>query len=104
MGATELLNKRRWRHHLANRKINFSLFWIPKAIVDTCDIESKTKRKVRIELSNGKKLRGFMSITSGTELYFPVKIQKHLKSADWFICEIVGNKKSNQATIDWEIK
>ena len=102
MRVTEILNKKKWRHQLQNRLKNFSLFNIPTAIVNSCKVESNIKRQIRMELSNGKKLSGFLNITSGTELYIPVEIQKHLKSVDWFTCEIVGNKTSNEVNWDWK--
>ena len=94
MRVTEYLKKNKWRYHLKGRKRDFRLFFVPSANVKACQVKMNTKRNVRIHLSNGKKLAGFMTITSGTELYFPVKFQKVLRSVDWFECEIVGKKNT----------
>jgi hypothetical protein len=101
MAVTEYLKKNKWRYYLKGRKRDFKLFPVPSANVEACQVEMNTKRNVRINLSNGEKLAGFMTITSGTELYFPKRFRTTLKTAKWFECEIVGNKTYYEVTLDW---
>jgi len=101
MRATRYLKENKWRHNLKGRKRDFRLFSIPKKHVIACDIKTKTKREVIITLSGERKLQGYMTITSGTELSFPAKFKKDMQSADWFECEIIGRKTSDKVTIDW---
>jgi hypothetical protein len=101
MTATEYLKKNKWRYYLKGRKRDFKHFSVPSANVQACQVEMNTKRNVRINLSTGEKMTGFMTISSGTELYFPKRFRTILRSAKWFECEIVGHKISDKATIDW---
>jgi len=101
MKVTEFLRKNKWRYYLHGRDRDFKLFSISKKNVEMCKVLSKTKRKVKIELSDGSKLIGFMAITSGTEIYFPKRFRKNLRSAEWFECEIVGYKTYHEVTLDW---
>jgi hypothetical protein len=103
MSATTILGARRWRHDLAGRDRDFRLFRIPESIVEDCDVTWNTKRAVDITLSTGRRMRGFCTITSGTELSIPTHLQNGLREAEWFECEILGDETSDRATLDWAV-
>lgn len=101
MGATEYRGNNIWRHNLKSRKCNFTHFHIRKAYIDSCKIEKNTKRRIKIELSDGRKLRGCITISSGTELIFPADLQEDLRSVDWFEYKISGQKLCDTPKLKW---
>lgn len=96
--ATTVLGSRKWRQNLAKRQYLAS-FNIPAAIVLSCKIQPNRKRQVEIAVSTGKRLGGFCTISSGTELLVPTKYQELLRDAEYFECEIVGNETSDTVTL-----
>jgi hypothetical protein len=97
--ATQVLGDRDWRHSLANRERDFTLFQIPKDVRTKCAVEPNTKRFVQIRLSTGARLGGFCTITSGTELRIPAEQQPLFREAAFFECSIVGDERSDEVTL-----
>ncbi|HEV3439463.1 MAG TPA: hypothetical protein VG122_19015 [Gemmata sp.] len=101
MAATRVIDDRSWRHSLVGRDRDFRLFNIPAQVVATCGVAANTKRQVIIRLSTGRTLRGFCTITSGTELSIPTEFREEFRNAEWFDCEVVGNQLGDVADLHW---
>lgn len=99
--VTTVLGPRRWRHALARRDRDFTLFHIPPAVVTAAGVRAGTKRQVRIRLSTGRTLAGFCSVTSGTEVYIPIAFREALRQAAWFECEVVGEETAEATSLRW---
>lgn len=100
MKATEMKGKRKWRQSLAKRTY-LSLFRLPFFIVINCKVVSNTKRSVLIDLSDGRKILGLATITSGTEIYIPTRFHKDLQSCEWFECEILDDTLYVESSLKW---
>jgi len=82
------------------RDRDFRLFLIPTGIVEQCGVAWNSKRDLRIVLSTGRLLRGFCTITSGTEMSIPTHLQDEFRQAEWFVSEVIGDETADQATLD----
>ena len=101
MPATVVTSPRSFRYYLAGRQRNFANFQIRPEVVSGCNIVANTKRRVEIRLSTGRRLGGFCTISSGTELYIPTRFRNSLRNADSFHCEVIGHETSRQPTLAW---
>jgi hypothetical protein len=101
MAATTVTGQRSWRYDLAGRDRDFTLFPIPTKVVKDCGVKANTKRLVKIRLSTGRQIRGFCTITSGTETYIPTEFRDELRRAAWFDCEIIGNETAESPSLRW---
>lgn len=99
MKTTEILSKRKWRHHLTNRKY-MGLFLIPRDIWPDTKVRDGSKRRLLFEFDTGIRLRGTASITSGTEISIPKHLQHYFEEAKWFDCEIIDNTLYEKVTLD----
>ena len=101
MFASTVVGPRRWYFDLSGRDRDYRLFLIPTPIVEQCGVARNGKRDLQIVLSGGRRLRGFCTITSGTELSIPTRLQNAFRQAEWFVAEIIGQATGNEATLDW---
>lgn len=86
-----MISNSRWRQPLQSRKY-LNSFSIPKLIKNQNDIKDGTKRKFRIELSNGKKYEGVFTISSSEEILFPKALTGELDKLDYYEAEIIDSK------------
>jgi hypothetical protein len=101
MAATTVTGTRSWRQPLADRARDFRLFNIPAAVVEACGVDANTKRRVTIRLTTGRTLRGFCTVTSGTELSIPTEFREELRGAEWFECDVIGEEVGEAADLRW---
>jgi hypothetical protein len=87
MAFSTIVSPRRWYFDLSGRDRDFRLFQIPSGVVDTCGVTWNTRRDLRVVLSTGRRMSGFCTITSGTELSIPTHLQDDFRQADWFVAE-----------------
>src|ERR1700730_15137756 len=100
MASSTVVAARRWYFDLANRERDHRLFLIPRTVVEAAGISWNSKRRVSVVLSTGRRLGGFCTITSGTELSIPAHLKQDVREAGWFGCEIVGDETAEIAPLD----
>jgi len=101
MRVTTITGARSWRYDLAGRNRDFKLFSIPADCVKACGVQKNTKRLVSIQLSSGRHLKGYCTITSGTETYIPAEFRDEFSKAEWFECEIMGDELAESPSLRW---
>jgi hypothetical protein len=99
MADSTLLGPHRWYFDLSGRDKDYRFFSIPDSVVEQCGITLNSNRDLRIILSTGQVLRGFCSITGDCELSIPTHLQDDFSQAEWFVCEIIGNKTADQPNL-----
>lgn len=99
MRAAHLLGSARWRQDLRGRSRDFCYFYIPGANVEASSVARRTESMLDIILSFGVRLRGYYTISSGTELLIPEALRSLLEQAQGFEAEIIGRETGEKVTL-----
>jgi hypothetical protein len=80
----EQMSPTTWKQPLADRKREFGCWWIPRGIVEECDVKDSTRRLLRITFDGREKgaevvIEDHFSISSGKEVLFPASLGRAVR-------------------------
>jgi hypothetical protein len=101
MAKISVLGPSTWRQSLADRKANFSLWGIPRQIVDACSVRDGSRRSIHLIFDNGHEYRDEFTITSGCEVYFPTDLQVMVREKARTLVSITFELVNDQSFDDY---